>query len=460
MINPLAATATTAEAMGCSPDATGLENAAALQKALDVGGTVTLTEPGIYRIAATVLIKSDTRLIFGHGVRLQKVDEAGPFCHVLLNRGALTRTFDERITIENLFLKVNSVDLREKQVPGLRGQIALFYVRDARIIGFRCVDLSTWQFAIHVCTFEDLIIEDAIIKGEKDGVHLGRGRRFRISRCVFQTNDDAVALNAQDYATSNPELGWIEQGIVEGCTDLAQGNKRTGFFCRILAGGWGDWSAGMEVQHSDTVVHAGGVYRVYAEPDGRTYCSQTPPQHERGLEVIDGIPWQMVQPEAIYTAGVRHVTFRDITLEKPRRSFSIHFDHNEYNRSYYPGGVVPVQQSLHFEHVRILHDEPLPAVIISSPFDQLTLRDCTLGPQGIEIQDKVPVPLSTPSTIQLIGCTFSHPAEQVLMINRRPNAPVRLKTFHSITTQPNFSASVETPDHAETTLDSDLPGLA
>ena len=34
------------------------------------------------------------------------------------------------------------------------------------------------------------------------------------------TFDDAIALNAHDYATSNPELGWIENGVIENCHDL------------------------------------------------------------------------------------------------------------------------------------------------------------------------------------------------------------------------------------------------
>ncbi len=179
------------------------------------------------------------------------------------------------------------------QVYGLRGQIAFFYVKDLRIERFRCHDLMSMQFAIHVCTFEDLRIHDAIIKGKKDGVHLGRGRRFAIKHCVFQTHDDAVALNAHDYATSNPELGWIEDGVLEHCHDLAEpeNKKPTGFFCRILAGAWIDWRPGMEVQHSDTVVSHGRLYRVQAQPDSAVIVSTTQPAHTDGSTILDGINW-------------------------------------------------------------------------------------------------------------------------------------------------------------------------
>jgi len=178
------------------------------------------------------------------------------------------------------------------------------------------------QYAIHICTFEDIIVNDVIIKGDKDGVHLGRGKRFTISNGVFQTFDDAVALNGQDYDVGNPEMGWIEDGVVENCHDLADGKRPIGHFCRIVAGGWIDWRPGMTVQKSDTVVSNGRLYRVHANPDGAVYTSVTQPTHESGSVVLDGITWGAGQAEATYTAGVRNVVFRDIFLEKPRIGFS------------------------------------------------------------------------------------------------------------------------------------------
>lgn len=287
---------------GFSPQATGMDNTKALQKALDVGGTIVVNEPGTYHLAGTVYIGSHTSLIFGNNIFIKKVDEQGPFTHVILNKGALTRTYDEHITIENLYIIVNGMDVLNFQVFGLRGQVAFFYIRDLKIDGFRCMDLGKIQYCIHICTFEDITINDVIIKGKKDGVHLGKGKRFRISNGVFETFDDAVALNAHDYDTGNPELGWIEDGIVENCHDLDAENT-TGFFCRILAGAWVDWQKGMEVQKSDTVVSVGRLYRVKADPDGTVYQSMTQPIHENGSMVLDGITWVMVQDHVTYTTG-------------------------------------------------------------------------------------------------------------------------------------------------------------
>nr|MBI1230163.1 hypothetical protein [Cytophagales bacterium] len=199
-------------------------------------------------------------------------------------------------------------------------------------------------------------IDDVIIKGKKDGIHLGRGKRFTISIAVFETFDDAIALNGHDYATSNPEMGWIEDGVIENCHDLNAENT-TGYFCRILAGAWIDWQSGMQVQQSDAVVSNGRIYRVQAQPDGTVYTSNTRPTHASGSQVIDGINWGVVQEEVTYTAGVRNVVFRDIFLEKPRIAFSVHFDNDRYSRSYYPGATVPVQEKLLFDNVRVKYSE-------------------------------------------------------------------------------------------------------
>ncbi len=205
---------------GFSPDASGVENVKALQKATDQAGTIIVSIPGTYKIAGTVYIGDNTSLVFGNNVFLKKVDEKGVFDYVFLNKGALTKTYNEHITIDGLSIIVNEIEQRYTEIYGLRGQLSFFYIKDLRIERFRCYDLTPRQFCIHVCTFEDIIIDDVIIKGKKDGIHLGPGNRFTIRDCVFQTFDDAIALNAHDYATSNPELGWIENGVVENCYDL------------------------------------------------------------------------------------------------------------------------------------------------------------------------------------------------------------------------------------------------
>lgn len=90
--------ATNPGAFGFSPDADGTTNATALQTALDRGGSIFVAKPGEYRISRRVFIGSDTTLSFGVGVLLKKTDEEQPFTHVIVNKGALTRSWDHDIT--------------------------------------------------------------------------------------------------------------------------------------------------------------------------------------------------------------------------------------------------------------------------------------------------------------------------------------------------------------------------
>jgi hypothetical protein len=449
---------TDAAAFGFAVESSGVENAKALQRAVDQGGTIVVSRPGIYQMARTIYVGSDTSLVFGHGVFLKKVAEEGPFSHVLLNKGALTKTYDRNISVEGLQIIVNGVDVRTfKDVFGLHGQVAFFYVKDLRIARFRCPDLGKIQYGIHVCTFEDLLIDDVIIRGEKDGVHLGTGKRFTIRNGVFQTFDDAVALNAHDYDVGNPELGWIEDGVVENCHDLNAANT-TGYFCRILAGAWIDWRAGMKVQKSDTVVSDGRLYRVRANPDGKIYESTTQPTHGSGAMTLDGITWVMVQTNVTYTAGVRNVTFRDIFLGKPRTAFSIHFDNDKFSRSYYPGAKIPQQQQLVFDNIRVLHDQRKDFLSVGTPVDVVTIVNSSFRNNRIFFRGNQALPDYLPTQINLLGCVFNYAGAMELVVNSIPGKEARLKTTGSVEMQKDFSAVVS-PGAGEISVDSDLTGL-
>jgi hypothetical protein len=431
---------TDAAVVGFSPTASGMENMKALQKAVDQAGTITVTQPGVYKIAGTVYVGSNTSLIFGNGVILQKVNEQGAFSHVLLNKGALTKIYDEYITVEGLQIMVNGMDVRTfKDVFGLHGQLAFFYVKDLRIEHFRCLDLGKAQYGIHVCTFEDLVIDDVLIKGMKDGVHLGGGKRFTIRNSVFETFDDALALNAHDYDVGNPELNWIEDGLVENCHDL-NAEKTTGYFCRILAGAWVDWRKGMEVQKSDTVVSDGRLYRVSAAADGKRHPSLTQPTHISGKAVLDNITWVMVQTNVTYTVGVRNVTFRDIFLAKPRTSFSIHFDNDKYSRSYYPGATIPLQQGLVFDNVKVLHDAETPFLSIATPIDSIVIANSTLRNNALSFISNKAMSDYGKTAITMSACTFSHPGKLALLKNSIENKKIDFVSFGSMVLSEQFEA--------------------
>ena len=447
---------------GFSPEASGVENTQALQKAVDQSGTIVVARPGTYQIAGTVYLGSDTTIKFGNGVYLKKVPELGRFSHVLLNKGARTRTFDSHIAVEGLQIVVNGVDVRDfKDAYGLHGQLAFFYVKDLRIEGFRCLDLGAAQYGIQVCTFEDLLINDVIIKGRKDGVHLGRGKRFVIRNGVFETFDDAIALNGHDYATGNPELGWIEDGVIENCHDL-ETEKTSGYFCRILAGAWIDWQSGMEVQQSDTVVSEGRLYRVQSKPDGTVYKSMSRPTHAKGTATLDGINWGVVQNDVTYTAGVRNLMVRDIFLHKSRIGFSIHFDNDKFSRSYYPGAPIPLQERICMDNVQVLHEEKnsyLSTFLnVATPVDAVTILNSRLRDNRIQFVTNKAMQDYGPTIINMIGCTFAHPGNMQLVLNQVPGKTILLKTSASIPLSAKFAATV-TPGPGSIEVQSDLPVL-
>lgn len=450
---------TDAASFGFSPSATGVENAKALQRAVDEGGTVLVSQVGIYNISNTVYLPSNTTLIFGNNVFLKKVADPLPFSHVLINKGAASRTWDSHITVKGLHLLVNKVEVCDfKEAFGLNGQISFFYAKDVHIENFRCFDLGRVQFAIQICNFEDLFIGDLIIKGLQDGVHLGRGKRFTIRNCVFETFNTAIELNAQEDITSTPELGWIENGVVENCHDL--GAIGTGnFFCAILAGSWLDWQEGMEVKRSDTVVSNNRLYRVEADPDGTIYRSYTAPNHQKGVVKHDGINWRLVQNDVQYTAGVNNIVFRDIFLNKPRIGFTIHFDNNNFNRSYYPKAQVPIVQGISLDNVQVLNTKNSnPILSINTPIDVVSVRNCRLHNNTIEFFGDTALEDYGRTYINLIGTVFCYPDPMDLVVNKASPKDVFLKTSASITLSSEFLARVK-GEPGQVFVDSDLPGL-
>jgi hypothetical protein len=449
---------TNAASFGISPNATGVENTRALQRAVDQTGTIVVSRPGIYKLAGTVFIGSNTSLIFGNNVFVKKVAEQGSFTHVLLNKGALTKTWDHHIRVSGLQLIVNGVDALQWKVYGLRGQIAFFYAKDIEIDSFRCFDLCRIQYAIQVCTFEDLLVDNVVIEGGKDGIHLGRGKRFTLRNGTFETGDDAIALNGHDYSTGNPELGWIEDGVIENMRDLPNPKQRVGYFCRILAGAWVDWRPGMKVQQSDTVVSDGRLYRVQEKPDGKIYTSVTRPTFESGSRILDGINWGVVQDDVTHTAGARNIVFRDIFLEKARPAFSIHFDNDHYSRSYYPGAPIPLQENILIEDARVLYDEPTDFLRVSTPVNIVTITNSTLRNNHIVFRSNRAMADYEPTRINMIGCIFSSHGPLQLLVNNVPDKSIIFKTSGSIETSNDFSASVVS-GRGNISIDSDLPGL-
>ncbi len=447
-----------ANAMGFLPGNDGMINAKALQRAADIGGTITIDLPGVYDLSETILLNDDTELIFRAGVYVRRAkdqDGVQRMGYVFVNRGAYTREWNKNIAIRGLRLICagTETDGGGQRVVGLRGQLSFYYIRNLVIDEFECMDLLAQSFCIHVCTFEDIRVENVRIEGRKDGVHLGRGQRFVIRNGVFRTFDDPIALNAHDYATSNPQLGWIEDGLIENCYDLDD-KDTTGYFCRILAGSWVKWFEGMKVQHSDTVIANGRLYRVCMKPDFKEYISTTCPAHEDGAKVIDGINWVMVQEDEIENCGCRNIHFKDIFLKKKRPiAFSIHFDHDNWSRSVYPGSNAPVQEDLIFEN--IFFGNEIPVMLRSiTPVNSVKVVNSVLQNSKVRLNYLPEGTVTYPRAhILLSGTTFRGTGEQNI-VRCDEGFPADLRIVGSIVEDDTFRGTVKGDVKV---LESDIP---
>lgn len=339
-----------AAAFGFLPTKTASENVAALQSAVNGGGTILIDFPGTYLVNDTVLVGSNTLLIFGAGVYISLQDDK----RFLLNEGAENRTYNENIAVIGLNILANQRSVISS-INGLRGYVAFFYVKNIFISGFTLVNGGSGPFVIHICTFENVIIENVNITGQKDAVHFGRGKNFTVRHGMFKTYDDPIALNAHDYPSSNPEYGDIENGLIEDCYDLSDVST-TGFFARLLPGAWVDWFNGMSVHgYGDTVVSDGRIY-VTTGAQGTTQTSTVQPTFASGTQTLsDGVTWTMQQDSGVgYSATCKNIHFRDIHLQKNRdAAFSAMLDNSQYSRSYYPNATVPVLRNLIFENIYI-----------------------------------------------------------------------------------------------------------
>ncbi|MCL4065351.1 hypothetical protein M3484_02010 [Pseudomonas sp. GX19020] len=442
-----------AAAFGFLPTNNATENVAAMRAAVAGGGLIFVDIPGTYDVNASILLDSGTGITFGPGVVINKVSLAGRTPrYTFINRGAFTKEWNDSIGLYGLRIKCNGIGNGADDttaIPGLRGHVAFHYIRNLFINDFYMNDGDAVSYVIHICTFLNIAVTRSYIEGWKDAVHLGNGDCYLIRDCRFMTYDDPIALNAHDYATGQPELGWLTNGLIENCYDLADPVRgTTGFFARILAGAWVDWFAGMQVRQSDTIVASNGkMYRVFNANDGTVYTSNTEPSHASGTVTIDGINWRMIQENGVtYSVGVRDVTFRNIYLQKPRGTgLSIHFDNDNFSRSYYPGAVAPVQDGIILDGIHMQADIPtlISAItpigvlkILNSDLRQTRINLTNIGTAGIAYN---------PVNILMMGNTYLADAPGAL-ISTASGRTARAKILGSVKLSdayvPTFGAGV------------------
>ena len=373
----------------------GFENAKKLQEAVDKGGEILVEGPGYYKVSETVYIGDHTHLTFAEGVYLVRMPSVEGFNrYFFANKGIFERKVNEDISITGLHFNANGVQHTDPtlandngNILGVRGHIAFVFVKDLVLRDIIIPDLCSADYGIQISNFENVLVENIRIEGDKDGVHFGPGKHFVVRHGIFRTHDDPVALNAFDYSGSNPNPGWIEDGLIEDCYDLND-ERDVGFcfFARMLCGGWQDWFEGMAVQQSDAVVHDGKLYRVRMRASFEKFISKNPPTHDKGFAEVDGITWVRTVDNTGYTAGCRNIKFKDIYIQRNRAcAFGFTQEVSEYCRSYFPNSESPLQENITFENVHFMGDVGLFAWI-NSPVTGITLKDCDIKDSKIKFE--------------------------------------------------------------------------
>lgn len=352
---------------GFSAVNSGKENTSALIRAIEKSSNVVVSESGIYDIAGTVRLPSDTHLKFSDGVVLRRVplEDKNLEGNLFINEGAFDGRYNENISISGAHIVVNGVESAgaspesRNVIAGLRGHIAFLYIKNLLIEDIIITDLLKKDYAIQISDFENAEVRRVHLEGLKDGVHFGPGKNFAVRDSKFRTYDDAIALNCADYSVSNPNFGSISDGIIENCIELP-GYTTEAFFIRILAGTARKWRSGMTVYHSDAILTEKGMYRVVMKPDNTPYISLTQPDFDDGYKELDGIMWVKThkgyERENIpLTAGCKNIICRNISLTQPRRrAVYIYTSFDEYLRSYYSGSEIPEVSDITFDGIKIL----------------------------------------------------------------------------------------------------------
>lgn len=433
-----------ASAYGFLPTNDAETNSIALQNAVNGGGTIIVDLAGVYPICKSLILDSNTTLIFGNGVYLRReADSNGVIARFpFINRGAFTREYNENISIIGLNLLTNGygsgTDVEE--IYGQKGQLAFYCIRHLTIKDLTISDGTAIYYNIHIQNFEDIHLENIHIFSEKDGIHLGKGKDFVIKNVWLKTNDDGIALNAHDYPTGTSELGWIENGLIENVHFMSAPDFNTGRGIYLLGGAWKDWSSGMEVRkYGDAVVSNGRIYRTVSSPISQTketIVSTVQPSHESGVQTYsDGVTWLMAQDNDIcYNAGCRNVHIKDVFCDRLSSGIlTFNFDDDIYSRSIYPSCELPMMENITLENLYSSDDVINHIVNTCVPFKNLKLRNLNCQNKAtIIFMHSVNTDFVYPeSTVMLSDCTFFNNANMTVLLIR-DDLKVKAKICNSL----------------------------
>jgi hypothetical protein len=321
---------------GFLPTASATVNTVALQACLYGGNCVVYINTGTYEVNDTIFIDSNTTIICEPGVILKKV---ASYTQVFMNRGALTKTYNENITIDGLEIMVNGFSPYSTLVIGLRAHMGFYYIKNLIIRNFTCKDGDTGIGMILLVRWENAFFDNIKITAEKDGINLGPGHDAIINNYICETYDDANGLKTIDYPTACVEIGDIYNVRYVNCVDRTPlGQVEAGYFCRAMTASWDDWTSGFTYQTGDLCLNAGHLYQNHNANSFSGVGTVAPVHHSGVVTGADGVTWRYRQDCTFYHTHIYNIIFDAIIKTKNRPLLSVECeDDTTYLRSPYPG---------------------------------------------------------------------------------------------------------------------------
>lgn len=315
---------------GLTPYNSKAGNEASLQNALDNRGDINLLLPGAYTIPAdTFTIFSNTSLVTAKGAYFSLASGTQNGVSII-NRAASTRPtlLDSNIYID-IELRTNGVATNPFINPtdwgtnlfGIRGHIFLGWCKNFYIKA-DIPDIASPNWGIGLANCQDGVIDAGRLYGNKDGIHLNGCKNIEIKNNVIGTGDDAIALNALDYATATPYVGNIENIRITGNVDENVGVV-TGNFSRMLSGAWQYLEIGDSVKKGDWGTYNGQIYAVMGPANTRAIIS-TLPTHSSGVDTLDtSIIWVWKQAGTDTVADISGIVYDQNHVEKARHFVNV-----------------------------------------------------------------------------------------------------------------------------------------
>ena len=446
-----------ASAYGFSPTANGDENADALSSAVAGGGTIVVDIPGVYDISKSTFLPSNTRLVFGNGVKLRRVAYDGHYpTYLFANAGVQNGTSNENIEIDGLDYEITqSVEGSTRDVArrqnGLRGMLMFENTKNLILKKIKIYNsISNDEFSIQATSFENVIIDDFCCDSMKDGIHLGPGSKIVIKNCIFHTADDAIALNAVDYQGSTTAYGNIENVVISDIFFEENNGFAAGRGIYALVGAWDDWYSGMSVQKYGQIVVSDGRVYVSANAGGPTtdrLTSTDQPTHESGTVTYpDGLSWRMYQNSAVYNAVVKNLFVSNVISKRTCGGmFTFNVENNAYIQSSITTANNAYCENIVIENTRceVSHQNFVKSL---APIKALRINKCFMRPWGsfIALGTSSDTGIVNETTLSMAGNYYDvSEATWHTILQSHGGAPIRGVILGSIKSDPSVTLTTD-----------------